>query len=221
MNKDSNYWDWVSVNQVDNKKVKDEFKEILKEVFPTVENEINELFWVNAIILYFNTYCGASQHSIAKLFNLSQFGVSKRYRSSKSKLKVILKRPFKNKNKVKSIFNKVLPKEMVEPILIYYFTGVISITSMYMNKNVQKKVIRALEIINILAKIDDIHLFEKMLNYYNPTKKTPKETEFLFVAVKSIDNYLAFLKQQMLIGNFFFKMNDKKYNEIEENLCIQ
>jgi len=199
-----NYWDYVSVRANNNqKKEKDPFKSALMDTFPDIaEKIIDKLFWVNAMVLYLNVYCGLSQTNIAKLLNISQFGVSKRYRSSKNKIKIILNRPIHSNDKLRELLEKFFPNKEIEPIIVFYSIGLFSMTNRILF-NVKYTTISAV-LRNAIKHMTDICSLsdEEFIKRY---QKATLKDKLLLCRVR---DYLEFSVNTQLTGNFLFKTKE-------------
>lgn len=205
LDKNRNYWDYVSVRQQDSdvKKEKDSFKSALKETFPDIADKIiDKLFWVNAMVLYLNVYCELSQTNISKLLNISQFGVSKRYRSSKNKIKFIMDKPIHNNSKLRELLQKFFPKREIEILITFYSIGLFSMTN------------------RILFNVRYTTLSMSIKNAYNRMERicslSDKEFMSRFRNVSMYDkqmlcrvkDYFKALIDNQLTGNFLFKIKE-------------
>ena len=205
LDENKNYWDYVSVKGQDeeDKREKDPFKSALKETFPDIADKIiDKLFWVNAMVLYLNVYCELSQTNIAKLLNISQFGVSKRYRSSKNKIKFIMNKPIHSHSKLRELLQKFFSKRDVEILVVFYSVGLFSMTNRILF-NVKYTTL-SFGIKNAYKKMEKICNLsdEEFIKKYSHASVFDKQT------LCRVKDYFAILINSQLTGNFLFKIKE-------------
>jgi len=224
--KRNDFWDYVSTVEhigYHDKKVRDEFKEIMREILPDIKNILDQIYWVNALVLYLNTYCFVSQNKIAEILNISQFGVSKRYRASKNKIKRVTKIPIKSRKKVINILSKFIKWEHLEIVVMYYFIGVKSMVQRITGKSSNKVnlvIDKSLKVIKYFGECDKDE-FVKRINRHNIEIDDDK-IEYYFNKIKSINRYFKYVKEDINTGSFTFRNteNNKYRGKFESNLPL-
>jgi len=220
------YWDYASVNQAnpEDKKEKDPFKETIKETFQDLLPYVNQLYWANAVVIYLNAYLGISQTKIAELLGISQFGVSKRYRASKNKLKFIMTKPVKDRNKLSSNLDILLPSEYAEPIVIFYSFNLISITCRTMSTvgvtKINNNFIKGVDLLERYAKVETKEGFVAIMKEYDLL--IPEHMDWMLHKTFAIrmEKFLRETKESCLYGNYFFKMNDNRGRKDFDRKCL-
>lgn len=220
------YWDYVSVTRSnpEDKKEKDPFKETIKETFQDLLPYVNQLYWANAVVIYLNAYLGISQTKIAKLLGISQFGVSKRYRASKNKLKFVMTKPIKDRNKLSSSLNTLLPSEYAEPIIVFYSFNLISITCRTINTvgvtKINNNFIKGVDLLEQYALVESHEGFVKIMEEHNmPVPEVLDWIKYKTFAIR-MEKFLRETKESCLYGNYFFKVNDNRGRKDFDRKCL-
>ena len=195
----------------------------MENVFPDVLHYVNQLFWVNAVILYMNTYLKIPQVVIANFFGMSQYGVSKRYRSSKKKLKNIMRKPFTSRDKLFSYMSVILPCDIAEVMSLYYNFNLVSVSNQIISSTVSSisfttKINKGMSILKTYYdSIDDKDNFIKLIKRYNPDfNYSENDVDKLTNFVKRVYEYISDIKSQHLYGSYMFKKLDKKRFDFDE-----
>jgi predicted transcriptional regulator len=214
MSESNRYWDYVAT-QADKHEnhARESFTDLIKVTFPDLVTYVDQIFWVNGAVLYMNSYLGIPQRKIGKLLGLSQFGVSKRFRSSKSKLKLTMSRPYQSIDALNRILNRILPKNLVEPLVQFHFIGVMSMVIFLGNCSTSSlststKIKTAL---NIIKKLDEMNSLDEINRFFNKLKLspvTPEEFDGLKNNIHKLNEFYIKLKDSKLYGNFSFRKNN-------------
>jgi len=222
------YWDKVSSDKIidyTNKNHKDEYKVILSEIFPDLLQYMNQLYWVNATMLYMNAYLGVSQKKISSMFGISQYGVSKRYRASKKKLKIIMSKPYHNRNRVFNILNIILNHKDAEILFVYYNINMFSLVKVIMSSTMSvsssnDKLNRVLEVFNnIYKRRNDKESMFVYIKAHNIHFDMDSDYEKLKISIEKLHDFFESIKRECLYGSYLFKKNDNDRNNFDSE-CL-
>lgn len=156
-----NYWDWVSTQEILAPEDKEDIRTLIKDCFEFIKPYMDELFWVEANIIYLNYVHNISQHTIAKYLDVTQLAVSKRLHSGVKKLKLALKRPTKNSMEVLDFLGKVLPEKKAYIAMVYYFSKSYSHTAILCEMSVTRVreiILHLIEVLREVKEADDSRL---------------------------------------------------------------
>jgi len=217
---DNSYWDYVSVNKSDDGN-REGIKDLIKDSFLTVVPYLNQLYWVDAIVFYMNAYLDIPQVKIAEILGLSQFGVSKRYRSSIKKLKSVFNKPFKDTGILIDRLGVILPESYIEKIILYYFFTTFSLSAKMSGdmspSSVVLKINKITDVLVEYAEADTKEQFISLVKKYKPDMIDKDldnlDWEVYYTTVVKLLRYINTLKSTHSYGSYIFKINDKKRSE--------
>jgi len=217
---DNSYWDYVSVNKNEDYN-KEGVKDLVKDAFLTLVPYLNQLYWVDATVFYMNAYLDIPQVKIAEILGLSQFGVSKRYRSSIKKLKSVFNKPFRDIKVLIDRLGMLLPEDSVEKIILYYSFTTFSLSAKMSgdvsSSSVVLKINRIIDTLVEYAEAGTKEQFLSLVKKYKPNI-TDEELKNLnwkvyYTTVVKLLKYIDVLKSTHSYGSYIFKINDKKRSE--------
>jgi len=221
MEENNNYWDYIST--LDNADMEEPLKELIKEAFKFFNPYLNELFYIEANYIYLNYVWDLPQALIGDLFGVSQYGVSKRIKSGVGKINTIFKRPENDRNIVRQDFKSLLPDEVVELVVLYYFLKtfslVVSLTDISYG-NMRNKIN---SIIEHLKSYTEAKTVQEYIKVYQEVNKgfidklyidTLRANDMFFrneqVKTKRYYDYLSELITSHNYGDYLFKRDDDK-----------
>jgi hypothetical protein len=73
------YWNYVS--SLTPAESEETMKDLFAQNFDFIRPYLDEIYWVNAMVIYANLVCGVNQRALAKFFKMSQYGVSKKIKA--------------------------------------------------------------------------------------------------------------------------------------------
>lgn len=221
-NEYNNYWDWVSTQDI-NTDGKFLMKDLIKDAYSVALPLIQSLMYIESDFIYLNLVCGIPQDTIAKMYGLSQLGVSKRVRSGIKKMKDLLYIPEKNSQVIVKDFYNLLPQRCREVAFLYYKTRVYSVTAQIMVekpakiRKIIKDTIKILEtFISSKGKIS-ARLNENPYKEYADKKdyrEKLKDDEFRENEIIKAQRYLDYFKKiqaQYNYGNYHFKAQSRDF----------
>jgi len=148
------FWNWVfSLTPTEGE---ESIKDIFQSAFPFAKHLLDDLYWVSANVIYANLVCGASQLSVGKILDMSQYGISKKVKSGIEKLRLVVIRPESDREILREDLYKMLPPNEVETLLIYYNTKTFSMTTKIIG-NITEGAVRV-RIMNSITKLTAVSL---------------------------------------------------------------
>ena len=221
---DNFYWDYVSVNASKNTDCNDSFKTLIKDSFLDIFVYIDQLYWVNAVVLYLNAYIGISQVKISKLLGISQFGVSKRYQSSKNKLKFIMSKPIQDRNKITSILTMLLSHKHYSPLIVFYSFNLMSMMYKVINSvgtvKIDNNFNAAMIVLESYANATNEEEFYRIMKVELGVVHLGIHWEDYKLDAGRLINFFKSTRQQCLYGNYLFKANDKIGRSDFDKKCL-
>lgn len=119
---EQSYWDYVST--LDTVEPRETIRELVKAAYPLFLTFLDELFFIEANLIFLNLVHEIPQQEIASVImrgGISQMGVSKRVNAGMKKIKTLIKRPEIDRNIIRTDLQMLLPKQYVEVVQLYYF----------------------------------------------------------------------------------------------------
>lgn len=226
----SNYWDWVSANIDEDNLGKFTIRDFLQEAPETTDALLRELCYIESDFIYLNHLCEVPQSVIAKMYELSQYGVSKRISGGLRKLKTILQIPESNISIVRKDLQYILPRSQLEITLLYYKLRVISIVTLVTgieSSRVKETLARAIQNLQLFIDSGGKRVARLQDNSYSPEEQREviaflKDDDDRDMIVNAADRYLKYIlkvKTQFNYGDFDFKAgrrNRVKTLELQE-----
>jgi hypothetical protein len=175
---------------------------------------INQLYWVNAVVLYLNAYVGVSQTKISQMLGISQFGVSKRYQASKNKLKFVMTKPIKDRSRLKQILSTILPTKYCSPLIVFYSFNLMSITYRVMGNvgtvKINNNFKLAVSLLKEYSECETEHQFKNIMEREGLKTKDLDNWKIYHTSSKKLYTFFNDTRQMCLYGNYLFKANDDK-----------
>lgn len=217
-----NYWDWVSSQDI-NTEGKYSKKDVIKEAYDMALPLIQELMYVESDFIYLNLVCDVPQTTIAKLYGLSQLGVSKRVNGGFRKIQTIVDRPVTDMMTVQEDFKNLLPKRCREIAFLYYKNRLYQLVS----KMIGESSTKVSKVIGDVKKIlDDFvkshgkenrRLREDLYIEYKERKEfcdNMKDADFRDRMVTKAERYLEYfnrISSEYNYGNLHFKARSRNF----------
>jgi len=219
MEENNGYWDYIST--LDSKDIEEPLKELIKDSFVFFNPYLNELFYIEANYIYLNYVWDIPQAKIGDLFGVSQYGVSKRIKSGLKKINTIFKRPENDRNIVRNDFASILPKDLVEISVLYYFLKTFSLVSNIVDisyGNMRNKINYVLQILEKYKGCNQ----QEYKKYYKELLGSKADELYInlledehfykneLVKVERYYDYMKELSESYNYGDYLFKRDDNK-----------
>jgi len=173
-------------------------KDILSMDYEFFSSYIDDLYFIEANMVYMNYVCDVPQMVIADIFNMRQYGVSKRIYSAFRRLSIRMKAPDSNLSDSYNFLSKILPKSQAYILTIWYsLKTVISVakTAKASGLSVTQALKDSEEILRELYQTNTLEDFKYILTDNMRLKDI--DIEFL----KSLEDKSNFLVVKHKIGN--------------------
>ena len=214
---ESSYWDYIS--SLDQAEPRDTIRDLVKEAYPLFLTFLEELFYIEANLIFLNVVHEIAQQEIADNImhgGISQMGVSKRVTAGMKKIKTFSKRPEIDRDIVRSDLRMLLPDYLVEVTQLYYFFKTFALVSelcRLSTSGVRVKILTAIDILEAESKIESEQDLLAVSSKYNISLDVGDMQQIVLFSKRYFD-YLKVLTTTYNVGDYTFKgqLIDKDIN---------
>ena len=190
---EQNYWDYVST--LDVVEPRGTIRELVKDAYPLFLTFLEELFFIEANLIFLNIVHEIPQQEIASVImrgGISQMGVSKRVNSGMKKIKTLVKRPEIDRNIIREDLKLLLPFQYREVVQLYYFYKTYAFVSELTGLSTSGVRNRVGEAVKILEA--EKELTEETLPAFNFKNQMNIEKDKLPAVTRFAERYYDYLK---------------------------
>ena len=187
------YWDYVST--LDTVEPRDTIRELVKDAYPLFLTFLDELFFIEANLIFLNIVHEIPQQEIAQVImrgGISQMGVSKRVNAGMKKIKTLIKRPEIDRNIIRTDLKMLLPKQYIEVVQLYYFYKTYAFVSELTGLSTSGVRNRVNEAVKLLELEKD--LTEETLPAFNLQYQIKRNVDELLAINRFAERYYDYIK---------------------------
>jgi len=181
-------------------------KDLVAKEYDYLAPYIDGLFFVEANIVFLNYVSGVSQTVISDIFNIKQYGVSKRISSALKRMSIQLKAPDKNVSDSFKFLNLILPSSDAYMMSVRYSLKTLSKTtstvmgSIIAVTKISKEVEERLQ---ELSNISDALQFKNNIIKYKPEEELNEgffnrlsdDVSYFMVVRHTIDTHIRYIEE--------------------------
>jgi hypothetical protein len=163
---DFNYLIDIQSTKEEEAKDFESLKDIIKEEYLFFSKYLNDLYFVEANIVYMNYVANVPQVKIAEIFNIKQYGVSKRISSALKRLSIQLKAPDSQVKDSYIFLNKLISHPKSYVIVIWYALKTISavaLSARASNSIISQTISETKKTLKDYAECNNVHEFVKVM----------------------------------------------------------
>lgn len=191
---------------VDTADTEDEkLKDIIKENYDYLAPYIDSLYYIEANIIYLNYVHNVPQSLIAEVFNMTQYGVSKRLMSALKRLSIFMSTPNSDTADNYDFLKKFLPNSRATAIVMFYSLKTVHTVSRVLrasNLTVTETINEAMEFMEEIQDITEPLEFKKKILELKPSieldhewlEALSEENGFFLVTRHNIATHYLYLK---------------------------
>ena len=197
----------------------EKLKDIIKDNYEYLAPYIDSLYYVEANIIYLNYVHNVPQSLIAEVFNMTQYGVSKRIMSALKRLSIFMSIPNQDTADNYDFLKKFLPNSRATTITMFYSLKTVHTVSRVLrasNLTVTSVIKETMELMLELQEITDVLEFKKRIFELKPRIEIDEQwmenltdEEGLFLVTRHTINthylYLKSLKDYNSRGSHNFR----------------